>query len=113
VLDLEDWSGALEKLLQESETSPSASSESSDFQHLQPVQWFQWCAIFLMYPARYCNDIKGFHSIGICWMISQCRWMIPVLSVGLRGREVLCFSVSQRVIDDINWHRYGKVLSIS
>ena len=45
MLDLANWSGALDKLSQKSETSPSAPSESSDFQHLQPAQW---CAIFLM-----------------------------------------------------------------
>ena len=45
MLFLGNWSGALEKLLQESESIPSASSESSDFQHFQPTQW---CAIFLM-----------------------------------------------------------------
>ena len=45
VLDLTNWSGALEKLLQKFETSPSESSESSTFQQFQ---WAQQDVIFLM-----------------------------------------------------------------
>ena len=35
VLDLGNWSGALEKLLQKFDAGPSESSESSTFQHFQ------------------------------------------------------------------------------
>jgi hypothetical protein len=46
VLDLENWSGVLEKLLQIFETRPSKSSESSAFQLFQLAQRH---VIFLMY----------------------------------------------------------------